>query len=120
MTNTAEKIKVMQASVNGKQIQQIFAVNGNNEWCDSPMPIWNWYQYNYRIKPEPKYKPLKPEELIELKGKWLKGKNGSTLVTPIEIHENCIYLASVGLKTPQSLFDWYTFEDDTPVGKLEE
>ena len=49
--NTEEKIKVMQAFVEGKTIERL----RNGEWvgfdCE---PSWDWYKYSYRIKPEPK------------------------------------------------------------------
>lgn len=48
--NTWEKIKVMQAYVEGKQIQ----IKINNEWDNIDDPTWSWSNYSYRIKPEKK------------------------------------------------------------------
>jgi hypothetical protein len=50
--NTKEKIAVMQAFLDGKKIQW---TGGGSEWSDfDGEPIWNWLQYDYRIKPEPR------------------------------------------------------------------
>lgn len=52
----AECIKVMQAYVEGKQIQ--YVDSETEDWADIESPIWNWDTYDYRIKPEPKYRPF--------------------------------------------------------------
>ncbi len=56
----AECIKVMQAYVEGKQIQ--YVDSETEDWADIESPIWNWDTYDYRIKPEPKYRPFKNAE----------------------------------------------------------
>ena len=49
--DTQEKIKVMQAYVDGKTIQWK-APNYDPEWADAnSIPIWNWHECQYRIKP---------------------------------------------------------------------
>lgn len=52
-STTAGKIAVMQAHEGGKKIQALF-VAPNTEWHDSPHPSWDWANFDYRIKPEPK------------------------------------------------------------------
>lgn len=52
---TAERIKVMQAYVDGKKIQ--WAYNSTDIWHDADYPHWK-PNVNYRIKPEPKYRPF--------------------------------------------------------------
>lgn len=48
--DTKEKIKVMQAYVDGKPIQiKIHAID--KDWRDSINPIWDWERCTYRIKP---------------------------------------------------------------------
>lgn len=51
--NTKEKIKVMQAWVDGKNVQ----FNSANMWEDMDRnagePSWSWEYKDYRIKPEP-------------------------------------------------------------------
>lgn len=54
---TAERIKIMQAFVDGKQIEFKDSVG---RWCEAKNPLWNWDSgRKYRIKPEPKYRPFK-------------------------------------------------------------
>lgn len=53
MKTLEEKIKVMQAYKDGKQIE--FKSN-ICDWTDAPFPCWNWTIYDYRIKEEPKKK----------------------------------------------------------------
>jgi len=47
--DTKEKIKVMQAYVDGRPIQ--YKLNCESDWADTSIPIWNWYDCQYRIKP---------------------------------------------------------------------
>jgi hypothetical protein len=60
MTQTekvAEQIKVMQAYLNGKQIEakSYYSVL---DWEVVMCPTWNWYAQDYRVKPEkPLYRP---------------------------------------------------------------
>lgn len=52
--NTKEKIAVMQAFMEGKEIQ--VSTRHSAEWKRLTwMPEWDWTSYNYRIKPEPKF-----------------------------------------------------------------
>lgn len=55
MSTTEEKIEVMQAYADGKKIEfktMRFAADG---WATLVAPpVWNWVEYNYRIKQEPR------------------------------------------------------------------
>lgn len=115
---TEEMIKVMQGYVDGKDLQYRNKKTGM-DWEDVTNPVWEWYDYEYRIKPEPKYRPLKPEELIELKGKWLKVKEGSLQAMVHEIKHNSVMVGTYNRNANELLNSW-TYEDGTPVGKLEE
>lgn len=55
---TVERIKVMQAFVDGKQIQY---KEDDGKWKDVKDPMWSSIN-EYRIKPEPKYRPFKNAE----------------------------------------------------------
>ena len=55
-----EAAKVMEAYDNGKEIQ--FLNEEDDKWIDTPIPLFNWDKYTYRIKPEPKYRPFKSQE----------------------------------------------------------
>lgn len=52
-------IKVMEAYANGKKIQRT-DLDGN--WFDCENPNFDWASFNYRIKPEPKYRPFSTQE----------------------------------------------------------
>lgn len=69
---TEEKIKVMQAYVNGEQIQ--FRRAEEEQWVDvigDGLELgWDWVKSDYRIKPSLKYRPYKNEKevLADMKG----------------------------------------------------
>lgn len=52
---TKERIAVMQAYVDGKQIQW---ERSDDKWVDVSDPSWS-INNNFRVKPEPKYRPFK-------------------------------------------------------------
>ena len=47
-----EKIEVMQAFERGEEVEHRDRLN--NMWFDSNFPIWNWKEFEYRIKPKSK------------------------------------------------------------------
>lgn len=55
---TKERIAMMQAYVDGKQIQ---GECSDGKWADVPEPSWS-INGNFRVKPEPKYRPFKDAE----------------------------------------------------------
>ena len=57
-SDTADCIKVMQAYVEGKQIQY----KDDEVWIDIDDPDWDWHNWEYRIKPEPNYRPFRDSE----------------------------------------------------------
>ena len=56
---TRDAVKVMEAYANGKKIQYL---DNNNKWIDAHNPVFDWYNCDYRIKPEPKYRPFQTQE----------------------------------------------------------
>lgn len=61
---TEEMISVMQAYIDGKQIQ--FLDDGG--WVDCPLrtePFWDWGNYDYRVKPEHPQKKVVPYKSAE-------------------------------------------------------
>lgn len=52
MKTLKEKIEVMQAALYGKEVQFF---NSSGEWQDleDEEPLWDWDQFDYRIKPTP-------------------------------------------------------------------
>ena len=49
---TAERIKVMQAFIDGKAIEERRISFDHTEWIDNNNPEWRWDKFDYRIKPE--------------------------------------------------------------------
>ena len=65
MSTTAEKIKVMQAFEDGKAVEGKVCIAGQ-PWvnlCEEPM--WDWRTQDYRLKPQPKYRPFETIEEVE-------------------------------------------------------
>ncbi len=50
--DTEEKIKVMQAYSKGKIIE--VRNHEREEWRETPLPCWDWFECDYRVKPEVK------------------------------------------------------------------
>ena len=122
---TAERIKVMQAFVDGKAIEERRISFDHTEWIDNNNPEWRWDKFDYRIKPESKYRPFNnARECWEEMQKhqpfgWIS--NGELLFNIISIGEgitihNTISNCGYSFKGAVSL----TFADGTPFGILEE
>lgn len=56
---TAEHIKILQAFVDGKAIEERRISFDHTEWVDNNNPEWRWDKFDYRIKPESKYRPFR-------------------------------------------------------------
>lgn len=65
---TIEAIKVMQAYVDGKELQSMYG----GIWSSVTVPRWDWPNYNYRIKPTPVLRPWTADE-VPL-GAWMRFK----------------------------------------------
>lgn len=122
----AECIKVMQAYVEGKQIQ--YVDSETEDWTDIESPIWNWDIYDYRVKPEPKYRSFKNadecwQEMLKHKPfSWIKCKEGYFNI--VYVNDDYVGLAdkdgcSILLASKNSHQD-NTFVDGTPFGIKEE
>ena len=110
-----ELLPIIQAYAEGKTIQyKVNEVKGG--WQDMYNPSFNYLPSEYRIKPEPKYRPFKNQEECwneMLKHKpfgWVKNKDAQY-----------INLLSVrGDKDFDNLFEAITFIDGAPYGIKEE
>ena len=51
MKTVKEKIEVMQAFEDGKQVE--VTISGKSKWFNCGEPTWNWVASDYRVKPEP-------------------------------------------------------------------
>lgn len=125
----AKKIlPIIQAFVKGKTIE--FRERGCTLWAESISPIFNFAIFEYRIKPEPKYRLFKDAEECwqEIQKHqpfgWVKDKEKENyaFITAIR-NDSKIGEISVGGNTYMDLselMDNYTFADGTPFGIKEE
>lgn len=119
----AECIKVMQAYVEGKQIQ--YVDSETEDWTDIESPIWNWDIYDYRVKPEPKYRPFKnadecwQEMLKHEPFGWLREKERNVRTQIGFMHTEGIQGTSGGSSNYKAFFDCFTFADGAPFGVKE-
>jgi len=65
---TKEAIRVMQAFVDGKEVEYLHS--GTEGWVTTTNPSWNWTNCFYRIKPTPVLRPWTADE-VPL-GAWMR------------------------------------------------
>jgi hypothetical protein len=124
---TKERIAVMQAYVDGKQIQGMCS---DGKWVDVPEPSWS-INGNFRVKPEPKFRPFKNAD--ECWQEMLKHEPFGWVViieNNLSIKYNIQALIQDGVKSTAVLTDdvmsekfpfegvlqKFTFVDGTPFG----
>jgi hypothetical protein len=56
---TIEAIRVMQAYVDGKEVQTMY----DEKWQTTNIHSWNWFDCNYRIKPTATLRPWTADEV---------------------------------------------------------
>lgn len=123
---TKERIAVMQAYVDGKQIQ---GKCSDGKWADVPEPSWS-INGNFRVKPEPKYRPFKDadecwqEMLKHQPFGWLKHKDDDEPYCILKITDSRISMIDVceemAFYDYNETFKQYTFADGAPFGVKEE
>lgn len=122
-----ELLPIIKAFTEGKVIQ----VKDNNVWKDvdnNHNCVFLPDSYEYRIKPEPKYRPFaNAEECWQEMQKhqpfgWIKGKEGwhHSLITSIIADEEEVYINGISGFVLDDIMEHYTFSDGTPFGILEE
>lgn len=111
MKTTAEMIAVMQAYVDGKEIE--YRCGDYQTWRKTIDPLWDWYKTDYRVKTEPEYIPFTFEDAEFLIGKALKHKKENYLA----VITRC-FNKNTDIGDYEELLDEYTFIDGSPCGKL--
>ena len=66
---TIEAIRIMQAYVDGKEVEVLFPFS---RWEKEITPNWNWHTFQFRIKPTAKLRPWTADE-VPL-GAWMRFK----------------------------------------------
>ena len=117
-----ERIKVMQAYINGEKVQY---KKNSGKWADTEEPIWS-NLIKYRIKPESTYRPFKDAEecLAEMQKHQLFGwvKNQGLYRNIANVMSCSITFADNEARDVnyEQAFKNYTFADGTPFGVKDE
>ena len=116
--------KVMEAYANGKKIQYL---DEYNKWIDATNPSFNWSNYIFRIKPEPKYRPFKNQEecwnemLKHQPFGWVRNNDTQRLCNIGSIgRNNCGVVIDKSILYFDLAFNTCNFIDGTPFGIKEE
>ena len=122
-----ELLPIIQAFAEGKTIQVKVTDNRWYDWKDKTDELnFNSGPQNYRIKPEPKYRPFKSQEECwqEMQKHqpfgWLIHKKSKVYVYPIMYTSITAVFADKSYDNFKNIFENYTFADGTPFGIKEE
>lgn len=118
---------ILQAFAEGRTIEcrtKLSLIEGEdvpNDWTEMK-EIEHWNYIEYRIKPEPKYRPfVNAEECWAEMQKhqpfgWVKDRNGSKFVIEIVDSKGFVEVYDEGTCTFNEVFENRTFADGTPFG----
>lgn len=114
-----ELLPIMQAFAEGKTIE--FRTNSISKWIETTTPKFDLL-HEYRIKPEPKYRPFRTKEecwnemLKHQPFGWMKSKFLKHFKYIVHITDNsCVFVHSFGI-TFEDMYKECTFADGTPFG----
>jgi hypothetical protein len=120
--NLKKIMPILQAIVDGKTIQHKTI---NREWYDTNVASLDHlvtYYKDYRIKPEPTYRPFKDAEecWAEMQKHqpfgWVKDRNGSKFVIENVDSGGFVEVYDDGTCSFKEVFENRTFADGTPFG----
>lgn len=117
-----EIIAVVTAHNEGKVIEYCSKTEGTWHTCPSNM-YWNFGAFNYRIKPEPRYRPFENAdevmEAIREHGDWVKNIEKGWYLPVLGVTDITIKIQGDWYVFEQAL-NLFTFYDGTPFGKMED
>lgn len=130
MKTTKEMIEVMQAYLRGEKIEYRC---GYKDWLECRIPIWDWNNLDYRVKPKTKtktktkYLPFETvEEFLEAQrehGAIIKMIDDDRLLSAFVRHDGSVLfilpksICEKLLINVDNLFGKYEFADGIPCGK---
>ena len=122
-----ELMPIIQAFAEGKTIQYYDSLIDIADWEDCENPDFENLTYEFRIKPEPTYRPFKDaEECWQEMSKhqpfgWIKSKeDGSRSLITLIISEENIDINCIGGFNSDKIMEMFTFADGAVFGILEE
>ena len=126
---TREEIKkmlpILQAFVDGKTIESRCIKGDKSLWYDDEDPSFD-NDFEYRIKPEPRYRSFKDAEECwnEMQKHqpfgWIKDRDGDKTFIGSINSDNSIFTCSSEILFLKELFEDFTFVDGLPFGIKEE
>ena len=118
-----ELLPIIQAFAEGKEIEYYDC--NDDDWIKTDTPIWT-SKINYRIKPEPNYRPFKTQEecwnemLKHQPLGWVRSKKCKALLWNVtSINKDDITIICDYYKFHRA-FECFEFTDGTPFGIKEE
>jgi hypothetical protein len=84
---TKEAIRVMQAFVDGKEVQSMY----DGKWASVTVPRWSWDDTQYRIKPTPTFRPWTADEVPLGSIMKTKGLEGRCIIIDTETSDDRSY-----------------------------
>ena len=113
MKTLKEKIAVMQAFADGREIEYYYP--STEKWYKTKDPVWDWNTNDYRVKESPEYIPFTFEDAEFLIGKVVKSKDEDWIEMLIFFDKD--YASNI---TYEALLMDFTFLDGSPCGKLKQ
>ena len=132
MKTTKEMIEVMQSYLRGEIIVTHYLYDPKDYWITCGTPIWDWNNFDYRVKPKTKYVPFDTAEEF-LAAQRLHGDRliSTYFIEPLKFND--IYINADGIVLIRTkdecgadfdyfgdlkdLFKKFKFSDGTPCGK---
>lgn len=120
-----ELLPIIQAYAEGKAIESRCIKGDTSLWYDDKDPSFD-DDFEYRIKPEPKYRPFKDAEECWAEMQklhpfgWTKDRNGSRIVIENVDSRGFVEVYDEGTCNFKEVFENCTFADGTPFGIKEE
>lgn len=125
MKTIEEMIAVMQAAKEGKKIEVYDSLK--QIWIDAEHPCWDWDAEDYRVKPEPKYRPYANSEEcfkdVRKHGGWIAyGGTQYRQITGIGhgCNPNLVKINGCNWMKFEELIQADWADDGSPCGVLEE
>jgi hypothetical protein len=108
---TKECIRVMQAFVDGKEVE---ALNPAEKWERATTPRWGWNHTQYRIKPTPAFRPWTADEVPLGSIMRTKGLEGRCVIIDTETSDDRSYWLNAREHSTDGGKTWH------PCGVMEE